>query len=407
MNGGVAGTLHVAQIGFFNDPAGRAPAELLQAWPSLVDVAEAAAGCGVRVSVVQACSRSEQLERNAVHYNFLPFGPKPHSFALAPLAALLRRLAPDLLHVHGLEFHRQVSALTALLPGVPVVLQDHASRPPRPWRRAGWRRGLAAVSAVSFTAADQAAPFARAGLLGTRTRVYEVPESTSRFVTGNRAAARLATGVHGDPAVLWIGHLDANKDPLTVLTGVSAAAQALPGLRLWCCYGSAPLLPAVEARIAGDPGLRDRVRLLGRVPHARVELLMRAADIFVLGSHREGSGYSLIEALACGLPPVVTDIPSFRALTGAGAVGRLWPCGDARALGTALQSVATSAGDSQRLAVGAHFERELSFAALGAKLAAMYGDIATRAISPMAPGGETAARARTPLRRGAHSPAEP
>ena len=62
---------------------------------------------------------------------------------------------------------------------------------------------------------------------------------------------------------------------------------------------------------------------------------MRAADVFVLGSHREGSGYSLIEALACGLPPVVTDIPSFRSLTAAGAVGALWPCGDARALGDA------------------------------------------------------------------------
>ena len=42
---------------------------------------------------------------------------------------------------------------------------------------------------------------------------------------------------------------------------------------------------------------------------ARVEELMRAADIFTLGSHREGSGYALTEALACGLPPVVTDIP--------------------------------------------------------------------------------------------------
>ena len=52
---------------------------------------------------------------------------------------------------------------------------------------------------------------------------------------------------------------------------------------------------------------------------------MRAADLFVLGSHREGSGYSLIEALACGLPPIVTDIPSFRSLTGAGVVGALWP----------------------------------------------------------------------------------
>ena len=60
---------------------------------------------------------------------------------------------------------------------------------------------------------------------------------------------------------------------------------------------------------------------------------MRAADLFVLGSHREGGSSALVEAMATGRTPVVTDIPSSRALTGNGAVGELWPCGDSRALG--------------------------------------------------------------------------
>ena len=66
--------LHVAQIGFFNDPQGRLPAQLLEAWGTLVDVAEAAARCAARVSVVQACTHSQELERNGVRYYFLPFG---------------------------------------------------------------------------------------------------------------------------------------------------------------------------------------------------------------------------------------------------------------------------------------------------------------------------------------------
>lgn len=99
---------------------------------------------------------------------------------------------------------------------------------------------------------------------------------------------------------------------------------------------------------------------------------MQAADLFVLGSHHEGSGYSLIEALACGLPPVVTDIPSFRSLTGAGTVGMLWPCGDSHALCEALCSVARRADHRMRAAVRAHFDLELSLDALGLKLAAMY-----------------------------------
>jgi len=367
-----AASPRVAHIGFFNDPARRTPQELLRAWPTLVDVAEAASGAGVRVSVVQACAHREELTQNGVRYHFLPFGVEARHGGMAPLATLVRAHAVEMLHVHGLGFCREVLALATLVPELPLVLQDHASIPPPVWRRAPWRREFALARGIAFCAAAQATPFVRAGLLGARTRIYAIPESTSRFSPGDTAQARRDTGIEGEPALLWVGHLDPNKDPLTVLDGASAAAATLPGLRLSCCFGVAPLRNQVERRVAGDARLRERVRLLGHVTHGQVERLMRAADLFVLGSHREGSGYALIEALACGLPPVVTDIPSFRALTGAGAVGRLWPCGDALALGAALAAAARQTGREARSAVRAHFERELSLVALGGKLAAMY-----------------------------------
>jgi glycosyltransferase involved in cell wall biosynthesis len=347
-----------------------------------VDVADAASRSGIRVSVLQACPHTERLVRAGVHYYFQPFGDAPTPGAPGgsnnALRELLRQLAPDVLHVHGLGFPRHVLSLSALAPGVPIILQDHADQPPRIWRRALWRRGMARAAGLAFCALPQASAFTASGLVHPATQLYEIPESTSRFAPGDRLLARAATGVAGEPAVLWVGHLDANKDPLTVLSGISAAVAALPGLRLYCCFGEAPLLRVVRDRIAADPRLHDRVQLLGRVPHERIELLMRAADLFVLGSHREGSGYSLIEALACGLPPVVTDIQSFRTLTATGAIGMLWPCDDAAALGAALRSIAGRIDHEMRCGVRAHFERELSFDALGRKLGTMYQDVLRR-----------------------------
>jgi glycosyltransferase involved in cell wall biosynthesis len=370
---------HVAQISFFTDPQGRQPAQLLDAWHSLVDVAEAASKPGLRISVVQASSHTEHFERSGVHYHFLPFDDAASRNSRgARYRELLRELAPDVFHVHGLDFPRHVLSLAELCPGAPIILQDHASRPPRIWRRASARRGMSVAAGVAFCSMDQARPFTRPGIIGPSTRVYAIPESTSGFVPGDRDEARRITGLVGDPAVLWVGHLDANKDPLTVLRGIGDAARELRGLQLYCCFGSAPLMRNVRARVAMHESLRDRVHLLGRVPHERIELLMRAADIFVLGSHREGSGYSLIEALACGLAPVVTDIPSFRSLTGAGSVGALWHCGDAHGFSQALQATVRRAGPEMRAAVRAHFERQLSFDALGAKLAAMYEDVLVR-----------------------------
>src|SRR5579864_104451 len=138
-------------MGFYVDPHGREPARLLEDWPSLVDVAEAASKPAIRVSVVQACSRTEQFARNGVHYYFLPFNDASKGDApLAAYCALLRSLAPDVFHVHGLDFPRQVLSLAELNPGVPIILQDHASRPPRIWRRASARSGMSAAAGIAF-----------------------------------------------------------------------------------------------------------------------------------------------------------------------------------------------------------------------------------------------------------------
>jgi glycosyltransferase involved in cell wall biosynthesis len=102
---------------------------------------------------------------------------------------------------------------------------------------------------------------------------------------------------------------------------------------------------------------------LGEVPHARIEMLLRAADLFVSGSRAEGSGYAALEALACGVTPVLTDIPAFRALTGNGRVGHLWPCGDATRLADELFLAATERASPQQ--VRAHFDAALSFEAVG------------------------------------------
>jgi glycosyltransferase involved in cell wall biosynthesis len=306
-----------------------------------------------------------------VRYHFFPRGPD------AP--ALIRSLEPDVIHVHGLHFPREVLRLSARLPSVPILQQDHATRPPRLWQRRLYRRAFAATAGVAFCARPQGRPFEEARLIDGATAIYAIPESTSRFMPGAQDEARARTGLEGHPCLLWVGHLSANKDPLTVLEGVSRAADTLPRLRLWCCFGDAPLAKAVAKRIEEDARLRRRVHLLGRRPHEEIESLMQAADVFVSGSHREGSGYALIEALACGLPPLVTDIPSFRALTGDGAVARLWWRGDPQSLAYELLGIAAELSPSRRAIVRAHFERELSSAALAQRLADTYCDLAGRA----------------------------
>ena len=359
--------MHVAQINFVQAPPQIEPGELPAHWPTLSDVADSAASAGVRVSVIQNAAREAAFVRDGVDYRFLPLDGKDGS---RRLAAALVGLGAELAHVHGLDFAPRAHALARQLPWLPILLQDHANRPPSWWRRAHWRRWYAAAAGVAFTAPALAQPFVEAKLFRPGTRVFAIPESSCRFTPGDRSEARYATGLHGFPCVLWVGHLAAGKDPLAVLDGVALAARRLPDLQLWCAYGSAPMLEAVQARIMRDPWLIGRVHLLGRVPHERIETLQRAADLFVTGSHAESCGYAALEAMACGAVPVLTDIPSFRALTGDGRIGRLWPCGDTGRLADALVAMA-NAGPT-RAEVRAHFDAELSFAAVGRRWAEAY-----------------------------------
>ena len=357
--------LHVAQFNFPPAPNGLGIEALLERWPTLADIAELVAGSGVRVSVLQAASHAERLTRNGIDYRFVDVAKARSTEEKARrFARVLADMGVDVLHAHGLGFVEQASAITEQLsPALPIVFQDHADRPPRWWRRARHRRCFARASGVAFTSLDQAQPFVAAHMFPASTRLFAIPESSSRFSPGDRAIARAEMGLYGNPCVVWVGRLIRGKDPMTVLEGVALAAARLPELRLWCAFGAAPMLAEVRARIADDPRLAGRVHLLGEVPHARIETLLRAADLFVSGSRAEGSGYAALEALACGVTPVLTDIPAFRALTDHGRIGHLWPCGDAARLADELFLAANERASPQQ--VRAHFDATLSFEAVG------------------------------------------
>ena len=366
--------LRVAQVNFLPMPPGCESSEILERWPSLANIAEAVGSSGTRVSVIQAAPRPDDVKRNGVDYHFACIDePGEPMSGVRRLAGLVRDIKADVLHVHGLGFAGQAFAVSRSLPRLPIVFQDHADRPPRWWRRAQWRRWFAVASGVAFTAPELAQPFTSAAMFPPRARVFAIPESSSRFTRGNRAAARAGTGLHGDPCVLWVGHLSRGKDPLTVLDGIAQAVSRLPALQLWCAFGSAPLLAAVQWRIDRDPRLAGRVHLLGKVSHARVEALMRSADLFVSGSLGESCGYAVLEALACGVTPVVTDIPAFRALTADGAYGSLWPCGDAARLAESLVHATAKRPAPEQ--VRGHFDAALSFAAVGRRWADAYEQV--------------------------------
>jgi glycosyltransferase involved in cell wall biosynthesis len=340
-----------------------------------------------QVSVAQRFGRDLEIERQGVRYLVRGdgAGPSPRSWGSSPrLHAAVLREKPDVVHVNGLIFPGEVRRLRRSLEAAcALVVQDHAGAPPTgrvavSVRRHNFRAGLAEADGFLFTAQAQAEPWRSTGVLSAQAPIYEVPESSTRLRPASRAEARAATGMRGDPALLFVGHLDANKDPITLCEGFDRALPMLRDAHLTLVYQTEALLPALRAHLAARPLVASRVTLAGRVPHARLASFYSAADVFVLGSHHEGSGYALIEALACGVVPVVSDIPSFRVLTADGTLGALFTPGRPDELAAALTRVARMDIGALRRRILGHFESALSWTAVGRRALEIYGQARTR-----------------------------
>jgi glycosyltransferase involved in cell wall biosynthesis len=371
--------IQVVQVSFLCDPERREPETLLRAWPTLPGVAAATARAGVLVTVVQAASRDQTIHRDGVRFEFVDdaramprriAGRIPIVRRPARVLDRVTQLAPDVVHLHGLVLPFAARQLRETVHRTPLFVQDHASRAPEGLRRPLWRWAFGRFDAATFAAREQALPFVAAGTVRRAMPTYEVLEGSTCFMPGDRDEARRRTGLAGDPCILWTGHLDANKDPLVALDAFERAAASLPDARLWCCYGAAPLLEQVERRIADSKVLRDRVVLVGRRHYAEMEHYYRAADLFVQPSHREGCSYSTIEALACGVAPIVSDVPSMRRIVG--EAGALVPVGDGSALAAAMIEWSARDPATRRAAARARFESALTFDVIGRELLGVY-----------------------------------
>jgi glycosyltransferase involved in cell wall biosynthesis len=365
---GAVTPLHVAivHLDFARAPTAAA---LLATYPVLTRFCRDVAATGlVRVSVLGRFWRDEDVEVDGVRYLFrgdasAPTHASPFTRPVA-LYRLLGELAPDVVHLNGFVFPVQVAELRWHLPSeTPLVIQHHGERPHRWWRVWAQRATRSCVDGFLFSADAIADPWRGVGAIGPRQPVLTVLESSSPLSPVSRTEARTETGVHGDPAVLWVGRLHAAKDPMLALDAFDRARTHLLDPHFFLVFHEDQLLPELRAACGARPGLAERVHFVGAMPHARLSAWFSAADLFLSTSPAEGSNLALIESLSCGLLPVCSDNPANRLVTGEGAAGVLFAYGDAAGGAEALVGAAKLAareGDAGRARIRAHFDAHLS-----------------------------------------------
>lgn len=374
--------MRIVQANAVYDPGAKTPAELLGTYHTLTEWSTAVAEAGATVSVVQRFRGEARVQHEGIAYEFVTDAERPWLSTAAapkPFIEAIANQSPDIVHVNGLIFPALVAGIRAAVGArTAIVVQHHGGEFPirgsgivGMFQRRDWRRGLAAADALSFTAAEQVEPWRAADVIAGQP-ILEIIEASTTIRQVPRERARAALGVTGSPVILWVGRLTTNKDPLAVLDGLESALPQIAGAQVVMVFGDDTLLESVEERIRESEILKSSVALHGRVAHDEMPNFYGAADLFVSGSHSEGSGYALIEAVASGVVPVVTDIPSFRSITG--SCGQRWTPGDSQGLAAALLAASKDL-DSGKLAVAERFNHALSWRAIAARTLQEYTSV--------------------------------
>jgi glycosyltransferase involved in cell wall biosynthesis len=318
-----------------------------------------------RVDSIERINHEGTYYKTGVDYHFIRLQNKVVRFPWK-MHRQIRRLRPDVVLVNGFIFPLQIIQLRlALGKRVKILILHRADKPFTGFKK--WLQSMAdkCVNAYLFASAEFGEQWIGSGIIRKREKIHEVMQSSSSFLFEEKTSAKKKHGLTGNPVYLWVGRLDQNKDPLTVIKAFLQFASRNRSVRLYMIFQSEELLEEVRTLI-NDSKAKESVMLIGKVVHEKLNQWYNSADFILSGSHYEGSGIAVVEAMSCGCIPIVTDIISFRALTGGN--GLLYKAGDVEALQATLQFSLQLDREAQRRKILAHFQQELSFPAIAQKI---------------------------------------
>ena len=225
----------------------------------------------------------------------------------------------DIVHVHGLYLYSSlVGCRAARRLGKPYVIQPHGALDPyilnrHKFRKAAYtmlleRTSLNNASGLIFASKEELALTHRLGLKspGFVLPLGVDPDDYSDLAPG-RFRQRWFPGSQGLQLIIFLGRLCQKKGVDLLIPAFGRLAHQFPNARLVLAgpddEGYGPTLK----RLIAQAGVNDRVILTGMVEGQDKLDLLADADLWVLPSYSENFGIAVVEAMACGLPIVISD----------------------------------------------------------------------------------------------------
>jgi len=273
----------------------------------------------------------------------------------------VKRNQPDLVHAH-LPHAFLLARWSRIYSPVRVLVNTiHSPATGGLARQIGFRMSAALPDVVTAVSHSAAKPWLASGMVRDE-KLAVIPNGVDldhwKRDDNVRSAMRRELQVSNEFLWLSVGRLDPVKDHATLLRAFSL----LPDLARLIIAGTGPLQIKLTA-LANELGLGGRVRFLGFDPDILPWLC--AADGFVLCSRWEGLPIALLEACACEMPSVVTEIAGVHEVMPDSFRPAPVPVGESHSLAAAMRTIMRMSpserrklGESLRKSIAAKFNLE-------------------------------------------------
>ena len=204
------------------------------------------------------------------------------------------------------------------------------------WREGLRRRWLTRASARRARYVITISDFSAAEIV----RYLDIPRDRIRLAPPGAPDTVAADGGPRAPLVLFVGSLFGRRRIPELIRGFALAAARVPDARLVLVGDNRTSPPLDPLALARDLGVAGRVEWRAYVTDAELHALYQSARVFAFLSDYEGFGMTPLEAIACGVPPVLLDTPVAREAMGRRRLDRFsWP----RAAATVLAALEQAA----------------------------------------------------------------
>lgn len=283
---------------------------------------------------------------------------RPDVGALFRLARVLRRLSPDAVHTWLYHANLVGGVAAKLAGGIPVIWGIHqANLEPAVNKRstmmaikAGARTSRRLPSTVVYCARAAASAHGAAGYRPRHMTVIPNGFDLDRFHPDHDARQKVRQELGLSSSAMLIGlvsRFDPQKDHRTFIRAGGLLAAQGADVEFVMCGNDITWQNERLVSWIDDAGIRGRCHLLGR--RDDMEVIQASLDIGTSSSAGEAFPLAIGEAMASGVPCVVTDVGDSADLVGWS--GRVVPPGDPAALAAALQDL-TELGADERTALG-------------------------------------------------------